>query len=234
MVENITKSHDKNLIINGNLTCFLHLDKMNRKNCYNSILKHLKKTLNKRTKPTDSTLIQPKLVKSDFNDDEIFDDVRSYFSTMTNNKNEHEIISIYRNNQQRRTSIEPRQAKFNFKSLITLLKSASMGEYSLPISAGFNEPLSYMQKAAEGLQFSYLLDKAAECDHNSSLMQMVSVTAFDIALGSCLYERTAKPFTPLLNETYECDRTQDGKDSLGWRYMSEYYAHYPPSYASVI
>jgi hypothetical protein len=135
--------------------------------------------------------------------------------------------------RQRRTCIEPRQAKFNFKSLITLLKNASLGEYSLPVSAGFNEHLSYMQKGAEGLQFSYLLDKAAACDHDSSLMQMVYVAAFDIALGSCLYERTAKPFTPLLNETYECDRTQVGEDSLGWRYMSEYYAHYPPSYASV-
>ena len=90
-----------------------------------------------------------------------------------------------------------------------------------------------MQKGAEGLQFSYLLDIAAASDHDSSLMQMVYVAAFDITLGSCLYERMAKPFTPLLNETYECDRTQDGENSLGWRYMSEYYAHYPPSYASV-
>ena len=128
----------------------------------------------------------------------------------------------------RRASIEPRRSKFNFKSLITILKNASLGEYSLPVSAGFNEPISYMQKGCEGMQFSYLLDKASEC--KDSLEQMVYVAAFDIALGSCLYERTAKPFTPLLNETYECDRTQD----LGWRFMSEYYAHYPsPSYAAV-
>ena len=184
-------------------------------------------------------MIQPKIGKSDNNDDEIYDDVKSYFSSNSNmnntNKNKQEITSLHhRNNLQRRTSVEPRQAKFNFKSLIKILKNASVSEYSLPVSAGFNEPISYMQKGAEGLQFSYLLDKAAACDHDSSLMQMVYVAAFDIALGSCLYERTAKPFTPLLNETYECDRTQDGgDDGLGWRFMSEYYSHYPPSYASV-
>ena len=77
------------------------------------------------------------------------------------------------------------------------------------------------------MQFSYLLDKASECQ--DSLEQMVYVAAFEVTLGNVFYERTAKPFTPLLNETYECDRTQD----LGWRFMSEYYVHYPPTYASV-
>ncbi len=160
---------------------------------------------------------------------EIYEDARSSLSFVVNTE-QRTATNRVKQIRQRRTCIEPRQAKFNFKSLITLLKNASLGEYSLPVSAGFNEPISYMQKGAEGLQFSYLLDKAAACDHDSSLMQMVYVAAFDIALGSCLYERTAKPFTPLLNETYECDRTQDG---LGWRFMSEYYSHYPPSYAAV-
>ena len=169
----------------------------------------------------------------DCDNNDIYEDAQSSLSFVVNNEQKTTTNRV-KQIRQRRTSIEPRQAKFNFKSLITILRNASLGEYSLPVSAGFNEPISYMQKGAEGLQFSYLLDKAAACDHDSSLMQMVYVAAFDIALGSCLYERTAKPFTPLLNETYECDRTQDGENSLGWRYMSEYYAHYPPSYASVI
>ena len=156
-------------------------------------------------------------------DNYIFEDAKSHFSALSipsTNVNDHK-------SRKRRTAIEPRRAKFNFKSLVTILKNASLSDYSLPVSAGFNEPISYMQKACEGMQFSYLLDKASKCQ--DSLEQMVFVTAFEISLGSCLYERTAKPFTPLLNETYECDRTQD----LGWRFMSEYYAHYPPTYASV-
>ena len=150
---------------------------------------------------------------------DIYEDAISHFSSP--------FTLVKEQSRTRRTAIEPRRAKFNFKSLVTLLKNASLGEYSLPVSAGFNEPISYLQKACEGMQFSYLLDKAAECQ--DSLEQMVYVTAFEISLGSVFYDRTAKPFTPLLNETYECDRTQD----LGWRFMSEYYAHYPPTYASV-
>ena len=171
------------------------------------------------------TLMQPKTSIIDHSDNDIYDDARSCFSSTTSLANNR--------NRQRRTSIEPRQAKFNFKSLVTILKNASLGEYSLPISAGFNEPISYLQKSAEGFQFSHLLDKAATYDHGSTLEQMVYVAAFMVAYGSVLYNRTAKPFTPLLNETYECDRTQDGDKGLGWRYMSEYYNHYPTCYASV-
>jgi hypothetical protein len=109
-----------------------------------------------------------------------------------------------------------------------------LGEYSLPVTAGFNEPISILQKGAEGFQFSHLLDKAAACDRRSTLEQMVYVAGFMIAYGSVLYNRTAKPFTPLLNEAYECDRTQDGDNGLDLRYMSEYYSNYPTCYALVI
>ena len=39
--------------------------------------------------------------------------------------------------------------------------------------------------------------------------------------------RTAKPFNPLLGETYECDRTED----RGWRCISEQVSHHPPTAA---
>ena len=128
----------------------------------------------------------------------------------------------------RRTKIAPRQSKSNFRSLVALLKNFNVGSnYSIPVSVGFNEPLTYMQKGAEVFQFSYLLDKAAECD--DSLVQMMYVASLDVAMQSLLYDRTLKPFTPLLNETFECDRTSD----LGWRLLAEYYAHYPPTLAAV-
>ena len=103
-----------------------------------------------------------------------------------------------------------------------------MRNYSLPVSFGFHEPLTLLQRAAESLQFSYLLDKAAECD--DSLEQMMYVSAFEVAMQSFLYERVTVPISPLLNETFECDRTSD----LGWKFLAEYYAHYPPTMASVI
>lgn len=37
-------------------------------------------------------------------------------------------------------------------------------------------------------------------------------------------ERVAKPFNPLLGETYECDRSDD----MGWKLISEQVSHHPP------
>jgi oxysterol-binding protein 1 len=37
-------------------------------------------------------------------------------------------------------------------------------------------------------------------------------------------ERVAKPFNPLLGETYECDRNSD----MGWKLVSEQVSHHPP------
>lgn len=37
-------------------------------------------------------------------------------------------------------------------------------------------------------------------------------------------ERVAKPFNPLLGETYECDRSSD----MGWKLISEQVSHHPP------
>ena len=125
--------------------------------------------------------------------------------------------------------IAPKQSKLNLKSLISLAKNLNnMRNYSIPVSVGFHEPLTLLQRGAESLQFSYLLDKAAECE--DSLEQMVYVSAFEIASQSYLYHRVANPFSPLINETYECDRTSD----LGWRLLTEYYAHFPPTFAAVI
>ena len=90
----------------------------------------------------------------DCDNNDIYEDAQSFLSFVVNNEQKTTTNRV-KQIRQRRTSIEPRQAKFNFKSLISILRNASLGEYSLPISAGFNEPLSYMQKGAEGLQFSY-------------------------------------------------------------------------------
>ena len=60
-------------------------------------------------------------------------------------------------------------------------------------------------------------------------MQMAHVVAFDAAFNSITYDRIAKPFSPLKNESYEYDRTSD----LGWRFVSELIEHYPAHFATV-
>jgi oxysterol-binding protein-related protein 3/6/7 len=81
------------------------------------------------------------------------------------------------------------------------MKSVNFGVYSLPVSVGFNEPISFIQKAVEQFEYSYLLDKAAEfTSREQTLEQMIYLVGFDLAS----YRK--KPFSPLLNQTYECDR----------------------------
>lgn len=53
---------------------------------------------------------------------------------------------------------------------------------------------------------------------------MAHVAAFTISAYSTTSERIAKPFNPMLGETYECDRIDD----MGWKLVSEQVSHHPP------
>lgn len=84
-----------------------------------------------------------------------------------------------------------------------------------PLQVNFNEPLSMLQRLTEDLEYHELLDKAARCE--SSLEQLCLVAAFSVSSYSTTVHRTAKPFNPLLGETYELDRLDD----LGYRSLCE-------------
>lgn len=72
-----------------------------------------------------------------------------------------------------------------------------------------------LQRLSEDLEYHELLDKAARCD--SSLEQMCLVAAFSVSSYSTTVHRTAKPFNPLLGETYELDRLEE----FGYRSLCE-------------
>uniref|UniRef100_A0A3B3X9I3 Oxysterol-binding protein n=1 Tax=Poecilia mexicana TaxID=48701 RepID=A0A3B3X9I3_9TELE len=95
----------------------------------------------------------------------------------------------------------------------------------IPMPVNFNEPLSMLQRLTEDLEYSELLDRAARCD--SSLEQMCLVAAFSVSSYSTTVHRTAKPFNPLLGETYELDR----REEYGYRSISEQVSHHPPAAA---
>lgn len=89
----------------------------------------------------------------------------------------------------------------------------------------FNEPLSMLQRLTEDLEYHELLDKAARCD--SSLEQMCLVAAFSVSSYSTTVHRTAKPFNPLLGETYELDRLEEfGYRSLCEQVMAQLQRHF--------
>jgi len=90
----------------------------------------------------------------------------------------------------------------------------------------FNEPLSFLQKFSEDMEYCYLLDKADSAAN--SLERMLWVAAFAISPYSST-TRIAKPFNPILGETFEMDRPD-----LGFRSIAEQVSHHPPISACLV
>ena len=89
-----------------------------------------------------------------------------------------------------------------------------------------NQPLSALQRIAEDLEYSELLDEAAAL---SGVDRMVKVAAF--ALSTYAKDSTRpgrKPFNPILGETYELVR-----EDKGWKFFAEQVSHHPPISAAV-
>ncbi|XP_048369877.1 oxysterol-binding protein 2 [Sphaerodactylus townsendi] len=111
-------------------------------------------------------------------------------------------------------------------NLWSIMKNCIGKELSkIPMPVNFNEPLSMLQRLTEDLEYHELLDKAVKCE--SSTEQMCFVAAFSVSSYSTTVHRTAKPFNPLLGETYELDRL----DELGFRSLCEQVSHHPPAAA---
>ncbi|CDW57004.1 oxysterol binding protein [Trichuris trichiura] len=126
--------------------------------------------------------------------------------------------------RKRRSTIPPRP---NVSlSLWSIMKNCIGKELSkIPMPVNFNEPLSMLQRLTEDLEYSQVVDRAAQC--GDVCEQMCYVAAFTVSSYATTVTRTGKPFNPLLGETYECDRTDD----MGWRSVSEQVSHHPPAAA---
>lgn len=122
----------------------------------------------------------------------------------------------------RRTKVAP--AKVLPPSLIGFLRKnvgKDLSTISMPVSA--NEPVSLLQRAAEQLEYSELLDRAAAA--TDELERLIYVTAFAISgiSSSRVKDRSIrKPFNPLLGETYELVR-----EDKGFRFIAEKVSHRP-------
>ncbi|KAM8917969.1 oxysterol-binding protein 2 isoform 2-T2 [Lycaon pictus] len=85
-----------------------------------------------------------------------------------------------------------------------------------------------MPRLTEDLEYHHLLDKAVHC--TSSVEQMCLVAAFSVSSYSTTVHRIAKPFNPMLGETFELDRLDD----MGLRSLCEQVSHHPPSAAHYV
>lgn len=123
----------------------------------------------------------------------------------------------------RRPTIPP--PKVNPPSLIGFLRKnvgKDFSTISMPVSA--NEPTSLLQRAAEQMEYSSLLDNAVTADAPSG-ERLLYITAFAISSLSASRARERairKPFNPMLGETFELVR-----EDKGYRFISEKVSHRP-------
>ncbi|XP_010262527.1 PREDICTED: oxysterol-binding protein-related protein 3A-like isoform X2 [Nelumbo nucifera] len=81
------------------------------------------------------------------------------------------------------------------------------------------EPMTMLQKMAELMEYSHLLDQADECE--DPYMRLVYASSWAISVYYA-YQRTWKPFNPILGETYEM------ANHGGVTFIAEQVSHHPP------
>lgn len=94
-----------------------------------------------------------------------------------------------------------------------------MTRMTLPVT--FNEPTSLLYRVVEDMEYTDLLDIAA--DRTDSTERLVYVAGFAASEYASTIGRVAKPFNPLLGETFEYVRPDKG-----YRFFIEQVTHHPP------
>lgn len=111
-------------------------------------------------------------------------------------------------------------------SLVSFMRKnvgKDLSTISMPVTA--NEPISALQRFAEVVEYSSLLDDAAANKPRSSIERLIYVAAFAVSYLSCIRvkERAIrKPFNPMLGETFELVR-----EDRGLRFLAEKVSHRP-------
>ncbi|XP_008316977.1 oxysterol-binding protein-related protein 2-like [Cynoglossus semilaevis] len=121
-----------------------------------------------------------------------------------------------------RTSLPAPMFSRNTISIWGILKKCiglELSKITMPIV--FNEPLSFLQRITEYMEHTYLINRA--CSMSDSIERMQAVAAFAVSAVASQWDRTGKPFNPLLGETYELIREEQG-----FRWVSEQVSHHPP------
>jgi hypothetical protein len=94
-----------------------------------------------------------------------------------------------------------------------------MTKMTLPVT--FNEPTSLLHRCGEDMEYADLLDLAA--DRTDSIERLMYVAAFAASEYASTIGRVAKPFNPLLGETFEYARPDKN-----YRFFIEQVSHHPP------
>ncbi|XP_041119756.1 oxysterol-binding protein-related protein 6-like isoform X4 [Polyodon spathula] len=114
----------------------------------------------------------------------------------------------------------PDTSNINLWNILRNNIGKDLSKVSMPVE--LNEPLNTLQHLCEELEYTELLDKAAETE--DPFERMILVAAFAVSGYSSTYYRAgSKPFNPVLGETYECIR-----EDKGLCFFAEQVSHHPP------
>jgi len=165
--------------------------------------------------------------------DAIGDSVRSSLDMAspqaTSNEEDNDAIFSPRSSSgsiQRRTKLPQPKEVMQKPSFWSVLKDSigkDLSKISMPVT--FNEPISFLQRMAEDVEYSELLDKAVTLEDEFD--RLLYVSAMAVSHYSSTVGRTGKPFNPILGETYELFLPEKNL-----RFVSEQVSHHPPISAS--
>lgn len=114
---------------------------------------------------------------------------------------------------------EDDRPKVGLWGILKSMIGKDMTRMTLPVS--FNECTSLLQRLVEDIEYNDLLTTAAGIP--DSTLRMVYVAAFAASEYASTIDRIAKPFNPLLGETFEYCRPDQN-----FRLISEQVSHHPP------
>ncbi|XP_066917849.1 oxysterol-binding protein-related protein 1-like [Clytia hemisphaerica] len=121
-----------------------------------------------------------------------------------------------------RKQLPATMASRNDFSVWNVLKQAvgkDLSRITMPVI--FNEPLSFLQRISEYMDYVDILHKATETE--DSLERLLLVSVFMISCNASTESRIGKPFNPLLGETFELIR-----EDMDFKICAEQVSHHPP------
>lgn len=114
---------------------------------------------------------------------------------------------------------EDNRPKVGLWGILKLMIGKDMTRMTLPVL--FNEPLLLLQRLVEDVECLYLLDTA--CQYDDLVLRLIYVATFAASEYALTIDRIAKPFNPLLGETFEYCRPDKN-----YRLIAEQVSHHPP------
>lgn len=143
-------------------------------------------------------------------------------------KHDNVVISSLPESARRRVdgnSDEPSKKKKPSRPNLWKIVRDAMGKdltrLSLPVY--FNEPLSFVQRVMEDIEYSDVLDRASQTGLQGTAERAALVATFMVSHFAATEGRTNKPFNPLLGETFDLVRHSPPVLAL-----AEQVSHHPP------